>query len=140
MPVCGARILNKGPKVRRYDKMSWMTGSPLHRAYTWLEPDERKLSCPVLRGGSVSNGALLPDFNGLYGLVRDHLSCDPESGHVFLLTNARRNRLKLLVYDGSWLWVCAKSRGNREESRAKTKTWKQQSGSIGHCKNPTAAI
>lgn len=47
-------------------------------------------------------------FNGLYGLVRDHLDCDPESGHVFAFTNARRNRLKLLVYDGSGLWVCAK--------------------------------
>jgi transposase len=47
-------------------------------------------------------------FNGLYGLVRDHLGCDPESGHVFVFTNARRNRLKLLVYDGSGLWVCAK--------------------------------
>ena len=44
-------------------------------------------------------------FNGLYGLVRDRLECDPASGHVFLFTNARRNRLKLLVYDGSGLWV-----------------------------------
>src|ERR1035441_1772665 len=32
------------------------------------------------------------NFNGLYGLVRDHLGCDPESGHVFLFANARRNR------------------------------------------------
>ena len=48
------------------------------------------------------------NFNGLYGLVRDHLGCDPESGHVFVFTNARHNRLKLLVYDGSGLWVCAK--------------------------------
>ena len=48
------------------------------------------------------------NFNGLYGLVRDHLGCDPQSGHVFLFANARRNRLKLLVYDGSGLWVCAK--------------------------------
>jgi len=48
------------------------------------------------------------NFNGLYGLVRDHLGCDPASGHVFVFTNARRNRLKLLVYDGSGLWVCAK--------------------------------
>jgi transposase len=85
-----------------------MTGSPLQRAYTWLEPDEGKLSCPVLRGGSVSNDALLPDINGLYGLVRDHLGCDPESGHVFLFSNARRNRLKLLVYDQSGLWICSK--------------------------------
>jgi transposase len=85
-----------------------MTGSLLQRAYTWLEPDEGKLSCPVLRGGSVSNDALLPDFNGLYGLVRDHLECDPQSGHVYLFTNTRRNRLKLLVWDNSGLWVCAK--------------------------------
>jgi transposase len=48
------------------------------------------------------------NFNGLYGLVRDYLSCDPESGHVFLFANSRRNRLKLLVYDGGGLWVCAK--------------------------------
>jgi transposase len=47
-------------------------------------------------------------FNGLYGLVRDRLECDPASGHVFLFTNARRNRLKLVVYDGSGLWVWAK--------------------------------
>jgi transposase len=47
-------------------------------------------------------------FEGLYGLARDRLSCDPLSGHVFLFTNARRNRLKLLFWDGSGLWVCAK--------------------------------
>jgi len=47
-------------------------------------------------------------FNGLYGLVRDRLECDPTSGHAFLFTNARRNRLKLVVYDGSGLWVCGK--------------------------------
>ncbi|MES1258531.1 MAG: IS66 family insertion sequence element accessory protein TnpB [Acidobacteriota bacterium] len=47
-------------------------------------------------------------FEGLFGLVRDRLSCDPLSGHVFLFTNAQRNRLKLLFRDGSGLWVCAK--------------------------------
>ena len=47
-------------------------------------------------------------FEGLYGLVRDRLLCDPLSGHVFLFLNAQRNRLKLLFYDGSGLWVCAK--------------------------------
>lgn len=52
-------------------------------------------------------------FEGLYGLVRDHLQCAPLSGHVFLFCNAARNRLKLLVWDGSGLWICAKklSRG-----------------------------
>lgn len=51
---------------------------------------------------------LRKSFEGLYGLVRDHLLCDPLSGHLFLFTNALRNRLKLLFYDGSGLWVCAK--------------------------------
>lgn len=47
-------------------------------------------------------------FEGLYGLVRDRLACDPVSGHIFLFANAQRNRLKVLFYDGSGLWVCAK--------------------------------
>jgi transposase len=47
-------------------------------------------------------------FEGLYGLVRDRLMCDPLSGHVFLFCNGQRNRVKLLVWDGSGLWVCAK--------------------------------
>jgi transposase len=57
----------------------------------------------------VATGAtdMRQGFNGLYGLVRDHLGCAPESGHVFLFTNARKHRWKLLVYDGSGLWICA---------------------------------
>jgi transposase len=47
-------------------------------------------------------------FEGLYGLVRDRLQCEPLSGHIFLFANAPRNRLKLLFWDGSGLWVCAK--------------------------------
>jgi transposase len=47
-------------------------------------------------------------FEGLFGLVRDHLGQDPLSGHLFLFTNRRRTRLKALVWDGSGLWVCAK--------------------------------
>jgi transposase len=47
-------------------------------------------------------------FEGLFGLVRDRLQCEPLSGHVFLFCNGRHNRLKLIVFDGSGLWVCAK--------------------------------
>jgi len=47
-------------------------------------------------------------FEELYGLVRDRLSCEPLSGHFFLFCNSQRNRLKVLVWDGSGLWVCAK--------------------------------
>jgi transposase len=47
-------------------------------------------------------------FNGLYGLVRDRLQCEPLSGHMFLFCNGQRNRVKLMLWDGSGLWVCAK--------------------------------
>lgn len=47
-------------------------------------------------------------FEGLHGLVRDHLGEDPLSGHLFLFTNKTHTRLKALVWDGSGLWVCAK--------------------------------
>ena len=38
-------------------------------------------------------------FNGLDGLIRDRLECDPESGQVSPLTYARRNRLKLVFLE-----------------------------------------
>jgi len=47
-------------------------------------------------------------FEGLHGLVRDHLGQDPLSGHLFLFTNKTKTRLKALVWDGSGLWVCSK--------------------------------
>ena len=47
-------------------------------------------------------------FDGLFGLVRDRLGQDPLSGHLFLFANRARSRLKVLVWDGSGLWVCAK--------------------------------
>jgi transposase len=59
----------------------------------------------------VATGAtdLRKGFDGLYGLVRDQLLCDPLSGHLFLFSNAQRNRLKVLFWDTSGLWVCAKN-------------------------------
>jgi transposase len=47
-------------------------------------------------------------FEGLFGLVRDHLLQDPLNGHLYLFANQRHTRLKALIWDGSGLWVCAK--------------------------------
>jgi transposase len=47
-------------------------------------------------------------FNRLYSLVVEHLKGDPLSGNLFLFSNRRRNRIKILWWDGSGLIICAK--------------------------------
>ena len=58
----------------------------------------------------VATGAtdMRKGFCGLEGLIRERLDSDPTSGHIFLFSNSRRNRLKLVFFDGSGLWVCSK--------------------------------
>ena len=47
-------------------------------------------------------------FDGLYALVVGQLQQDPQTGHLFLFANKRRDRMKILFFDGSSLWVCAR--------------------------------
>jgi transposase len=47
-------------------------------------------------------------FNGLFALVRHQLDADPLSGHLFVFCNRSRNRVKILAWDGSGLWILAK--------------------------------
>jgi len=47
-------------------------------------------------------------FEGLSALVREQMKADPLDGALYLFTNRRRTRAKILCFDGSGLCVYAK--------------------------------
>jgi len=44
-------------------------------------------------------------FNGLSGIVRSELQSDPTDGSLFVFLNRRRDRMKLLHFDGGGFWL-----------------------------------
>lgn len=44
-------------------------------------------------------------FDGLSGIVRSEFAADPTNGSLFLFINRRRDRLKILHFDGSGYWL-----------------------------------
>ena len=44
-------------------------------------------------------------FNGLSGIVRGEFQADPTDGSLFIFINRRRDRMKLLHFDGGGYWL-----------------------------------
>ena len=51
---------------------------------------------------------LRKSFDGLSALVHDRIQQDPLSGALFVFCNRGRNRVRILHYDGTGLWVFTK--------------------------------
>lgn len=47
-------------------------------------------------------------FDGLAAAVIDLVDHDPQSGHLFLFFNKRRDRMKALVWEASGYWILYK--------------------------------
>ena len=57
---------------------------------------------------AVDSADLRQGFGGLYAMTANVLKEDPQSGGLFVFTNSRRNRVKLLYWDGTGLWIMTK--------------------------------
>ncbi|MDA3798731.1 MAG: IS66 family insertion sequence element accessory protein TnpB [Kiritimatiellae bacterium] len=57
---------------------------------------------------AVEPADMRKSFNGLHALAVDKLKENPIDKALFIFCNKNRNRIKLLHFDGTGLWVMAK--------------------------------
>ncbi len=71
-------------------------------------------------------------FNGLWSVAQEKLQEDPYGGALFVFTNKEKDRLKILFWDGSGVWVLAK---RLEKGRF---TWPVTAGQVKISLEPAA--
>ena len=57
-------------------------------------------------------------FEKLAVLVKERLGEDERSSQVFVFTNKRRNRVKMLYWDGTGLWILTKKLDSQNHTRS----------------------
>lgn len=71
-------------------------------------------------------------FNGLWPAATEQLREDPRQGAVFVFANRDRDRIKLLYWDGTGVWVLAK-RLDRARQREDGAARSVAEGATGGC-------
>ena len=59
-------------------------------------------------------------FNGLMGVIRNHLQVDPSSGQFFVFIKLRKTHIKILYFDGSGYCIWCKRLEQGQFNRATT--------------------
>ncbi len=69
---------------------------------------------------SLASTDMRKSFDGLIGIVEKHLGQNPESGHLYLFFNRRRDRVKVLHFagDGFVIWYKRLESGTFEPPRS----------------------